>query len=492
MGAVTGARGAGVRAAAVAALAVATLLAGLVVGPVAASGRTAFGTPSAAAHFGRSVDFSEPVTLASAPTRVEVLVDVPGGFGPEVSQVTSPASGGATTLRYSILLANGRLLPNTVITARWRVTYPDGTSDVGPPVSVTYADDRFAWRTRVGSIVRVHWYQGSDDFGRRALAIAEAGVAKAERLLGVTESQPVDFFVYADQAAFYDALGPGTRENVGGEAVAEIRTLFALITPDELDAGWVGIVIPHELTHLVFDTAVRNPYHFPPRWLNEGLAVYLAQGYDASDRDTVRSAVADGTLIPLDGLTGEFPTTRDQFYLAYAESVSSIDFFVRTYGQTALVALIRSYSTGLTDDEAFSAAIGLDTRAFNAAWFASLGAAPATRFGPQPAPPGPLPAGWSEALASSTAPAAGAGAPSPSLASGPETERPQPDGHGTNGGLSTQQAVVVALGLVAVALAAAGSLAVWSSRGPKRSAPPPPSPPSAPEGDPEPPVEPQP
>ena len=41
--------------------------------------------------------------------------------------------------------------------------------------------------------------------------------------------------------------------------------------PSEIDDAWVEIVIPHELTHLVFDTAVDNPYHFPPRWLNEGL-----------------------------------------------------------------------------------------------------------------------------------------------------------------------------------------------------------------------------
>ena len=48
----------------------------------------------------------------------------------------------------------------------------------------------------------------------------------------MTETEPVDFFIYADQDAFYDALGPGTRENVGGQAHADIRTLFALIAPE--------------------------------------------------------------------------------------------------------------------------------------------------------------------------------------------------------------------------------------------------------------------
>ena len=107
-------------------------------------------------------------------------------------------------------------------------------------------------------------------------------------LLGVTETEPIDFFIYADQDAFYDALGPGTRENVGGQANAEIRTLFALITPGEIDDPWVGVVVPHELTHLVFDTAVHNPYHFPPRWLNEGLAAYLSGGLHAGYRATSR------------------------------------------------------------------------------------------------------------------------------------------------------------------------------------------------------------
>ena len=210
----------------------------------------------------------------------------------------------------------------------------------------------------------------------------------------MTEDEPIDFFIYADQDAFYDALGPGTRENVGGQANAEIRTLFALdhAVGHRRSAGST-IVVPHELVHLVFDTAVDNPYHFPPRWLNEGLAVYLSEGYDAGDRSAVESAARAGTLIPLDGLAGQFPT-GDGFFLAYAESVSAVDFFVRTHDQDALVGLIGSYADGLTDDEAFEAAIGMDTAAFNDAWLADLGAVVPERHGPQPAPPGSRPSAW--------------------------------------------------------------------------------------------------
>jgi hypothetical protein len=68
-----------------------------------------------------------------------------------------------------------------------------------------------------------------------------------------------------------------------------------------------------------------------------------------------------------------------------------VDHIVATYGRDALVALIRSYATGVTDDEAFEAALGVDTAGFETEWLASLGARAPVRHGPQPAPPGPVP-----------------------------------------------------------------------------------------------------
>ena len=210
----------------------------------------------------------------------------------------------------------------------------------------------------------------------------------------MTETEPIDFYIYGDLASFRDALGPGTRDNVGGQAHAGIRTLFALITPEDIDQPWVGVVVPHELVHLVFDTAVDNPFRFPPRWLNEGLAVYLSEGYGAQDRGRVEGAVASDELIPLVALGGQFPTDSDRTFLAYAESVSAIDYLVREKGQDAVVALVTAYADGLTDDEAFTRALGQDLAAFQAGWLDDLGAAEPEQYGPQPAPPGPLPAGW--------------------------------------------------------------------------------------------------
>ena len=87
---------------------------------------------------------------------------------------------------------------------------------------------------------------------------------------------------------------------------------------------------------------------------------------------------------------------------------------IRTYGPDALVKLIRSYADGRTDDEAFSAALGLDMTAFGDAWFKDVKATPKTKSGPQPAPPGPVPSAWTGAVpgsqASGAPASAGAGA----------------------------------------------------------------------------------
>jgi hypothetical protein len=367
---------------------------GASVAPVAAADPVTFGEPTASSTFGQFIEFKQPAQIVGTPRRVDVLLSTPGAVGPTVVPVTYAGPIDPTLLDYRLDLSDGHVVPNTAFTVRWRVVDASGTAWVGPALRHVYDDDRFDWKTLNGAIVRVHWTEGGQAFGERALKIGDDAVAATSKLLGVTETEPIDFFIYADEAQFRAALGPATRENVGGQAHPDIRTLFALITPADIGASWVESVVPHELTHLVFATATDNPYRDPPHWLNEGLAVYLADGYDSSNREQVQQAAKDGSIIPLDGLAGAFPTTRDRFFLAYAESVSTVDRIVRVNGPDALVKLIRSYATGVSDDEAFQAALGRDVAGFQEDWLTELGAQAPTRRGPVAPPAGPLPEGW--------------------------------------------------------------------------------------------------
>ncbi|HLX35785.1 MAG TPA: peptidase MA family metallohydrolase [Candidatus Limnocylindrales bacterium] len=396
-----------------AALAATTMVALGIAPSASAASQVDFAAITATSTFGQGIDVTEMAMLPDLVHRTEALIRIADDDTTQASDATVTRQSGWSVLDYHLAISPGDVIPNTVVHLQFRVTLTDGTVELGPETDVRYEDTRFDWQVLSGQIIRVHWAQGDQAFGQRAVAIGDKAIADASALLGVTETQPVDFFVYPDETSFRDVLGPATREHVGGVAFPDIRTLFADIPPDQLNDPWVGIVVPHELTHLVFGTATKNPYHSPPHWLNEGLAVYLSQGFGSSDQDAVHQAASAGTLMPLPSLNGQFPTEADRFGLAYSESVSAIDFLIRTYGKPALVQLIRTYAQGLTDDETFKAALGVDVAGFEAAWLKDLGAAEPTPFGPQPAPAGNVPADWGGAAASPGAVAATPGAEAP-------------------------------------------------------------------------------
>lgn len=347
-----------------------------------------FDRPTASGDFGETVTFRTSFRSAATPQRVDLLTTLSGDVTQRVSSASLEQTGPDTW--HAVVHQGGHVVPNTEYEYRFRVVTEDGTA-LGPQASHRVSDTHLEWQQLSGEDVTVWWHQGDAAFAERALGIAEASLASAAELLGVEDVSPVDFFIYSDSQAFRQALGPATRENVGGEAHPYIRTLFGLIEPRQVSSDWVEELVGHELTHLVFDEAVDNPYGYPPRWLNEGLAVYLATGYDSGDRAQVEAAARAGSLIPLEGLAGQFPTRATRFGLAYAESISAVDHFVETHGQAKLVELVRSFADGMTLEEAFVAATGQGFTAFEDAWLAAIGGQRPEPYGPRPQEPGPTP-----------------------------------------------------------------------------------------------------
>ena len=163
--------------------------------PAAAATFVEFGTPTASGTFGQDIVFSQPATADRPVERVELLVTYADGLGPEVIPVSGAAAAGALDLRYTLSVDRRRPHPaehadHGRAGGSWRrgraasATAPRSRSDPRP--SLVYADTRFDWKTASGDIVRVHWYEGGDAFGQRALAIGEEGVESAAKLLGVT------------------------------------------------------------------------------------------------------------------------------------------------------------------------------------------------------------------------------------------------------------------------------------------------------------------
>ena len=162
-------------------LAVVALLLTLVPSVAAATLGT-FGTPTATSTYAKGVTFTQPVTVSAPLARVELLLTSGDPPSTTVVALPAPSGSGQATLTEHVDPADGHILPNTTMTARWRLVSTDtSVSEVGPPITITYADDRFQWQTTEGEIVRVHWYEGSAAFGARALKIGEDAIRERPR-----------------------------------------------------------------------------------------------------------------------------------------------------------------------------------------------------------------------------------------------------------------------------------------------------------------------
>jgi hypothetical protein len=359
---------------------------------VRASG-VVFEEPQARAVLGQAVSFWEVFRSPVAPLRVELVTRLPGAVESEVR--LAEVSGEGPAYRAAVEITE-HVRPNTSFVYHLRVTLPGDAVALGPQGQVTLVDDRFDWRTARGQVVTIHWYEGSDAFGRSALRTAEDAATEAAGLLGLSSVERMDYFIYGSSQALYEALGAGTQGEVGGQYFPPIRTAYADIAASETESSWAREVVAHEVTHHVFEQATRNPYHQPPTWLNEGLAVFVAEGGPQGRAAELRVAVQHGAVLPLEALTEAFPRVSGPFSLAYAESVSAVDFLLQRYGHGAVADLARLCRAGASDDEAFEAVTGGTLAEFDAAWLDHIGAPVGPAYGPQPAPAGPLPRDWQE------------------------------------------------------------------------------------------------
>lgn len=429
----------------VAAVVSALLALSCLAGPVVGASIT-FGTPTATSTFGQDIVFTQPYSGGTVES-ASILIKTPDQYGPAVVALTSP---GSSSLAFKMDTSSGGLYPFDPVTAHFEVVLTDGTTIDGPTINVVYADDRFTWKSLAGGIVTLHYIQASDAFAKQMVNEADAGVAKAAALFGVTNTKPIDYYVYPSQSAFQQGLSePGT---IGGVAVPSFRTCYAVVGPS--DTTYAAEVLPHEVTHVVFADATDNPYHSPPRWVNEGFADYVAIGYDASSRQLVSQAARSGSLPSLMALGDYFPLDADRIYLAYAESVGAVDFMVRTYGQRAILKLVKAYAGGASDDEAFTAALGVDVAGFDSAWMAQNGVA-AHKYGPQPAATGPLPPGWNGSTAGSTVTPQPNPANQPAATGSTSSGGEQAPGQSNDSNLLLLAAVVAGLGLVLLGIALA-------------------------------------
>jgi transposase len=109
-----------------------------------------------------------------------------------------------------------------------------------------------------------------------------------------------------------------------------------------------------------------------PRWLNEGIAQYVSGGtselFSFSYQNSLQSAFISNKVLPFSILVQSFPYTRDNFTLAYAQSISMTKFLVDRYGDNKLKELIININKEDNFYRAFSKTYSIDFNDIEREW----------------------------------------------------------------------------------------------------------------------------
>ncbi len=141
--------------------------------------------------------------------------------------------------------------------------------------------------------------------------------------------------------------------------------------------GGFAELYKHELTHCAIGALRQKQPVDIPRWFEEGLAQFVAQSTFFGPSDVLERAIAEGNTIALARLEEVFPDQEGASALAYAQSLSLVQ-FLHEYqtkqpdSRRRLSAMLRQLARGDSFEGALHLATGLEVAELEAAWLGKM------------------------------------------------------------------------------------------------------------------------
>jgi hypothetical protein len=259
----------------------------------------------------------------------------------------------------------GGLPPGSNLAYWWLVKDSHENNVETSPISFQITDSRYSWNNLVQDKISLFWYSGDKNFANALMKTAQDSLTKLEQNTGVIPEKIINIYIYANNQ---DLLGSmiHPQEWTGGVAFTPYNIITIGISPIQLN--WGKSAMTHELTHIVINQVVYNPYNNIPIWLNEGLAMYSEGPLDSQYSDPLEYAITENSLLSIRSICSPFSAYTDKSLLSYAESFSVVEYLISTYGSTKLSELLKTYKQGNTFDGAFLEVYGFDIDELNDLW----------------------------------------------------------------------------------------------------------------------------
>ncbi|KAA3632972.1 MAG: hypothetical protein DWP97_10025 [Calditrichaeota bacterium] len=166
-----------------------------------------------------------------------------------------------------------------------------------------------------------------------------------------------------DDLSQFNNLTAGKIPDWGAAVAYSARKLIAIKSPDKFNTRKsVPILVAHEYTHLAI--ADKCGFHDPPRWMHEGLSVFLSEEWSWSDNLAMGKAAVFGQFIPLADIDNVNRFNESKAQIAYAESYLAVKFMLRYYGSNSVNLFLTRIGEGKTVDEALYSSTGLTVEEF--------------------------------------------------------------------------------------------------------------------------------
>jgi hypothetical protein len=231
------------------------------------------------------------------------------------------------------------------------------------------------WATLAQPPLEVRFHPGNEGFAREAMSRAQALMADISARLGLAARGPYVVWVVRDRDELAALMPRGEAPPSWAAALAFPREgeVF-LLTPLALKSEGVDYwqVLHHEMTHLVMGEAAAARETQFPRWLDEGVATWMAGEMSLPRLLHLTWAQITGSDIPFDRLTDGFPAESGRAEVAYAQSFLMVQYLTKRFGPGAVSRLVgeflRERDLGQAVQRAFGSSweeIGADYRDYS-------------------------------------------------------------------------------------------------------------------------------